>query len=504
MADTASLRIERVSKRFPGVQALDDVSLTADPGEVLGLVGVNGAGKSTLMNVLGGVLQPDQGSVMINDAPVQIANPRVAEELGIAFIQQEIQVFDTLRVYENIYISDLDRWPLGKGITFINKKELQRHAKTYLDMLGCDIDVSSFVGSLTVGSKQMVQIARALSQGGRILLFDEPTSSLSSKEKERLFEVIRSLRSNDIAVIYITHYLEEIFELCDRAVVLRDGKVTGEGNVADLNKKALVKYMIGRDIEAVAEEQERTLGELVLEASNISGDRLPVDVSFTLHRGEILGIWGLMGSGRTELIRTLLGFDRMTAGEIKYRIGNAMLPINSKQLFRRAGFLTESRHHDGLFLRMPLWQNISSAVIRRFASRVLRVLNRKAERSSAREHMEQVNVKATSENMVTYQLSGGNQQKVIIAKWFMKNPRVLFLDEPTKGVDVGAKVEIQRMIFERAATGTAFVVVSSELDEIMALCDRIIVLHQGRLVSRVEKDEFSKDRLMSDIAVEEA
>lgn len=499
-----SLQIDQLSRGFPGVQALDGVSITAYAGQVLGLVGVNGAGKSTLMNLLGGILQPDSGRILIEGVEVKIPNPRAAEDLGIAFIQQEIQVFDTLRVFENIYIADLNKWKKAGIFPFINKNELRRNALTYLELLGCDIDVNRFVGRLTVGEKQMIQIARALSQGGKILLFDEPTASLSTKEKERLFDVIRKLRDSGITIIYISHYLDEIFEICDRAIVLRDGAVTGGDRVDRLTKKMLVKYMIGRDIEEITEQRRPSLGEVLLEVKDVSGERLPLNVGFSLREGEILGVWGLMGSGRTELMRTLLGFDRMASGRVFYRVEDKLVPVRGSELFRYSGYLTEGRHHDGLFLQMPLWQNITSAALDRFSSGITRVLNKGKERSSAREYMGRVNVKATSEEMLTYQLSGGNQQKVIIAKWFMKDPKILFMDEPTKGVDVGAKVEIQRMIFERANSGTAFVIVSSEMEEMMALCDRMIVLHNGCLVSEIEKDEFSKERLMSDLAVEDS
>jgi ribose transport system ATP-binding protein len=364
-------------------------------------------------------------------------------------------------------------------------------------MLGCNIDVNTRVSKLAVGEQQMVQIARALSQGGKILLFDEPTSSLSPKEKQNLFEVIRKLRESNLVVIYITHHLDEIFEICDKVIVLRDGQITGKGNVNEMSKKDLVYFMIGHDIEKLAQYPSRQQGKKILEVRNVSGEKYPKNVSFTLREGEILGVWGLMGSGRTELFRTLLGFDKMKEGEIHYGDHGDLKLERSGRFFKKVGYMTEERHFDGLFLQMPLWQNMTSVCLKRFASKFLQVLRRKEEAKVAREHMDKVNVKAVNENMQAYQLSGGNQQKVVIAKWFMKGPQVIFMDEPTKGVDVGAKAEIQNLLFEMTKSGMSFVIISSELEEIMYLCDRIIVLHAGELVSEIPREDFSKDKLMN-------
>jgi ribose transport system ATP-binding protein len=498
------LQIKNLSKSFPGVQALDDVSFDSYSGEVLGLVGVNGAGKSTLMNILGGILRPDSGKLVVDDAEVVIKNPRNAEELGIAFIQQEIQVFDNLKVFENIFITDLHKWRVKGALPILNMNKIRAESKKFLEVLGSTINVNAKVAKLVVGEQQMVQIARALSQGGKILLFDEPTSSLSTKEKQNLFEVIRKLKDSGLVIIYITHYLDEVFEICDRVVVLRDGRVTGQGSIKELTKKDIIYHMIGHDIEKMAEYQDRQLGEKILEANDITGEKYPRGVSFSLKQGEILGVWGLMGSGRTELFRTLLGFDKMKKGQIYFRENGDLEQIKGRRLFKNIGYVTEGRHFDGLFLQMPLWQNITSVRLHYFASKFLRVLMRKKEKNVARDYMGRVNVRAVDENMLAYQLSGGNQQKLVITKWFMKEPKVLFMDEPTKGVDVGAKAEIQRLIFEMAKSGMSFVIISSELEEIMYLCDRIIVLYNGELVSEIQKEDFSKDRLMNDLVMRES
>ncbi|MEI8215801.1 MAG: sugar ABC transporter ATP-binding protein [Eubacteriales bacterium] len=503
MENKLSLQLNNISKTFPGVKALSDVSFTANPGEVLGVVGVNGAGKSTMMNILGGLLQPDSGgSIVINGEKVIIKNPKAAEELGIAFIQQEVQVFNTLNVFENVLATDFNKWTKGKT-PFLNKQEMKKAVRKYLDVLDCHIDLEAPVFSLTVGEKQMIQIARALSLGGQILLFDEPTASLSDRESLKLFEIINNLRDKGYIIFYISHYLDEIFELSDRVLALRDGIKTGEAYITELNKEQLVNLMLGRLVEGAERKDAGNKDEIVLKAQNISGVKFPKNVSFDLYKGEILGVWGLLGSGRSELFNTLLGIDKMVDGKILFGKDGKLEEVNHKQLYKHIGYLTEGRHYDGLFLEMPISKNITSSLISKFASKRLGILNTRKENEEARKLMKQVNVKAVDENMIVNKLSGGNQQKVVISKWFLKNPDILFMDEPTKGVDVGAKAEIQNLIFEKSKNGMSFVVISSELEEIMNLCDRIIVIAEGKLVGEVNREEFSKEALMAGIVKQE-
>ncbi len=493
------LQLNNISMTFPGVKALINVTFSANPGEVLGLVGVNGAGKSTMMNILGGLLQPDKGSeITVNGDDVKIKNPRVAEDLGIAFIQQEVAAFETMNVYENVLASDFDKWR-KKGSPFLNKKAMKEEVKKHLATLDCNIDIEAPTHSLTVGEKQMVQIARALSQGGQILLFDEPTASLSDHETQKLFEIINNLRSQGYIIFYISHYLDEIFEMCDRVVALRDGQKTGEVPISDINKEKLVDMMIGHFIETAERKDARDKDDVILRAENITGVKFPKNISFDLHKGEILGVWGLLGSGRSELLNTLLGFDKMVEGKILLNQDGELEEITQKNLYKHVGYLTEGRHYNGVFLDMSIAENITSSDIERFASKSIGILNIKKEKEESRKYMKQVNVKAVDENMIVSKLSGGNQQKVIISKWMLKDPDILFMDEPTKGVDVGAKAEIQNLIFDRSEKGVSFVVVSSELEEIMNLCDRIIVISEGRLVGEVNRDHFSKEALMAGI-----
>ena len=503
MDNKLSLELKHISKTFPGVKALSDVSFSATPGKVCGIVGVNGAGKSTLMNILGGIHQPDEGGeIIINGEKVVIADPKASTKLGVAFIQQEVQAFDTMNVYENILAADLNKWR-KKGSFALDRAAMKKEAKVHLEALDSHIDVEAPVYTLTVGDKQIIQIARALSQGGRILLFDEPTSSLSDHEVAMLFSVIHRLKEQGYIIFYISHFLDEIFELCDNVVVLRDGQVVGKADISDINKEQLVEMMLGYQIEGSTHVRGNTLDEVIFKAEHISGEKLPRDFSFELHKGEILGVWGLLGSGRSELFNTILGIDKMVDGQLYFKQGGELREITQKEFYKHIGYLTEGRHYDGLFLNMSIGRNITSSKLDEFATKGLGILNPGKEAVEARKLMKEVDVKAIDENMKVSKLSGGNQQKVIIAKWFLKDPEILFMDEPTKGVDVGAKNEIKELIIEKAEKGTSFVVVSSELEEIMSLCDRIIVIYEGRLVGEVQKADFSKENLMKGIVSQE-
>ena len=503
MDNKLSLELKHISKTFPGVKALNDVSFSAQPGKVCGIVGVNGAGKSTLMNILGGIHQPDDGGeIIINGQKVVIADPKASTDLGVAFIQQEVQAFDTMNVYENVLAADLDKWRKKKGLG-LNFKAMKKEAQVYLDTLDSHVDVEAPVYTLTVGDKQIIQIARALSQGGRILLFDEPTSSLSDHEVAMLFQVIRKLREQGYIIFYISHFLDEIFEICDNVIVLRDGQVVGKAEIGDINKEKLVEMMLGYQVEGRVHTREDALDDVIFKAEHISGEKLPKDFSFELHKGEILGVWGLLGSGRSELFNTILGIDKMMDGKLYFKQDGVLREITQRDFYKHVGYLTEGRHYDGLFLQMPICQNITSSNLDQFSTKGIGILNTAKEHVESRNLIEQVGVKTTDENVKVSKLSGGNQQKVIIAKWFLKDPEILFMDEPTKGVDVGAKNDIKELIFEKAEKGTSFVVISSELEEIMSLCDRIIVIYEGRLVGEVAKADFSKESLMKGIVSQE-
>jgi ABC-type sugar transport system ATPase subunit len=488
------LLMERISKSFPGVVALDRVSFEARAGEVVGLVGVNGAGKSTLMNVLGGILRPDDGHIEIDGRPVELRSPVDAAKSGIAFIHQELLYFASLSVAENIFISDL--FSSAVAPLFISKSAANRSAKTYLDMLGLNVDPGWPMERLSIGEKQIVEIARALAKGSEIVIFDEPTSSLSLKEKQILFEVVRRLRNDGKAIIYISHFLDELFELCDTFVVLRNGTVQGAGRIEDTNKNEIVKLIAGRELAAEGKWRATRTAKPVLKVENIRAGDVLGGINFELNEGEVLGVWGLMGSGRTELVRAILGLDPIDDGQVFLSEPGGLCRVSPRDVLRRCGYLTEGRHTDGLFLTQPVWKNISATTLAAFASKFLRFMNVARELKVSDSFIKTLNIATPGSQARVETLSGGNQQKIVLAKWLNKNPPILIMDEPTRGVDVGAKREIADFIRALAAQGVATLLITSELEEMMSLSDRVIVLREGRLVSNLSGAEIESTALM--------
>jgi ribose transport system ATP-binding protein len=493
MSGAAKLHMSHISKAFPGVKALDDVSLEARSGEVVGLVGVNGAGKSTLMNVLGGIYQPDKGEILIDGRKVTFHSPKDAGRHGIAFIHQELLFFASQTVAENIFISHL--FPSETLPLFVSKKKAVAEARKYLQMLGSDIDPRTPMEELSVGERQVVEIARALATGSEIVIFDEPTSSLSLKEKETLFAVIRRLRDEGKAVIYISHFLDEILELCDRFTVLRNGRVHGEGSIGSVTKGDIIRMIIGRDI-FFEKKAERAVAERpILKVESIRSGSLLKDVSFQLHEGEVLGIWGLMGSGRTELIRAILGLDRIDAGTTYLAEDGRLAPIRPQQLLDHCGYITESRHADGVFLTQPLWKNVTVTALQDYVSRI-GFLDMRREAATAIDYIDLLKVAAPGHATTLSNLSGGNQQKVVFAKWLNRKARILVMDEPTRGVDVGAKLEINNLVRKLAEEGTSTLLVTSEIEEMIGLSDRVLVLRQGTIVGDLRGGDINSATLM--------
>jgi ribose transport system ATP-binding protein len=464
-------------------------------GEILGIVGVNGAGKSTLVNILGGVLKPDSGSIEVYGKVTQLSSPRDSEELGIALIQQEIQLFQEMNVYENVFLIDLQKYKRNRFLPILDKAALKERTSEYLEKLGCHVSPSRKVGSLSIGEQQTVQIARALAQGGKILLFDEPTSSLSFREKEKLFAVMRSLRESQHSLVFISHYLDEVQEICDKVAVLCDGKVKGFGLAADMNKEVMTALMIPKKIEFI-ETKSNVNNDVILKVQGLRGRKLPKALSFELHKGEVLGLWGLLGSGRSETIRAILGFEPILEGKIFLQSLEGLKEVKPRELRKECGYITESRHFDGLFLPLPIWKNITSSNLRNFARRLLAILKEKQERNEGRKYLTRLSIVAGSELESVQKLSGGNQQKVVVAKWLSRAPRILLLDEPTRGVDVGAKIEIQNLIRTFAGEGLACLVISSEIEEIQRLCDSAIVLRNGEKVATLGKGDMTNERLV--------
>ena len=484
------LRFENISKQFSGVRALDDVSLEAAGGEITGLIGVNGAGKSTLMNILGGVYRATSGRILIDGQEVNIRTPQDAEGYGIGFIHQEPLMFNYMTVAENISISKMKY--------AVNYSVINATAEKYLSIMGCDIKPTARVGNLAIGDRQMVEIARALSAGGRILLFDEPTASFAYKEKGRLFEVIRNLKSQGAVIFFISHFLDEVEELTDKTIVLRDGRIALMGSTREIKRSEILRNMVGGEISKLEDDRSKNEERVVFRVRGITAGQAPNQIDLELRRGEIVGLWGLMGSGRTELMRAIYGLDKVSAGEISIADSSGELRAISFDKVRDfCGYVTEARHDDGLFLPWSIWENIASPNLRRFLKRGGLTLDFKAQRKTADEYARKLDVKAPNVDIKMEALSGGNQQKVIMAKWLLRNPKVFLLDEPTRGVDVGAKAEIHRKIKELAMSGTAILMISSEIEEISSLSDRVLVLNRGRVRAEVPKEEIEKELLMS-------
>ncbi len=492
---TENLRMSHVSKSFPGVQALDDVSLIGHAGEMMGLVGVNGAGKSTLMNILGGIFPADSGEILVNGEPVQLRSPKDADRHGIAFIHQELLFFASQTVAENIFISNL---PTSKMLPiFVDKAAAIEKAEIYLTMLGAGIKGTTRMEELSVGEKQIVEIARALATGAEIVIFDEPTSSLSVREKRNLFDIIRRLKSEDKTIIYISHFLDEIMELCDSFFVLRNGKVAGQGQVENTTKNDIIHMVVGQDVGALQAHARPAKRMPVLKVEHLQSGSLLNDISFQLFEGEVLGIWGLMGSGRTELIRAMLGLDRINHGEISFAEDGELRPIKPNRLLQHCGYVTESRHADGLFDAEPVWKNITATNLGAYAKGLWRFLDTRREADTARDFIKSLSIKTLDHTTRVSNLSGGNQQKIIFSKWLHKRPKILILDEPTRGVDIGAKREIGNLITSLASEGTSTLLITSEVEEMVQLCDRVLVLRNGTIVNDVDGRHIEEATLMA-------
>ena len=490
------LQVDSVCKRFPGVLALENVSLSLAAGEVLAVVGENGAGKSTLMKILAGVQMPDAGEIVLNDKRVAIDSVRAAQRLGIALIHQELNLADNLSVAANIFLGREPRrgW-------FIRRTETETASTSVLRQIGLDVSPRTLVNSLSIGRQQMVEIAKTLSAHARILIMDEPTSSLSQHETEALFRVIKELRSRAVSIIYISHRLGEVKELADRVVVLRDGKNAGELGREEITHDNMVRLMVGRNFE-VSRRQDSQSGKRKAESGNAALEarqlRTPLypqhALSFTVQRGEIVGVAGLVGAGRTELLRVLFGIDASRGGEILMN-GEAQRIREPWDAIRTGmALVPEDRKQQGVILEMAVRENLSLASLQRDSRAGF--LNAASERAIADEMVSKLNVKTPSQRQLLQYLSGGNQQKVALGKWLALRPRVLLLDEPTRGIDVGAKQEIYKLMEQLAAEGVAILFVSSEMEEILRMSDRALVMHQGRITGELRREQLSEEAVM--------
>jgi len=485
------LEVCEVTKRFPGVQALTRVSLTLNKGEVLALIGENGAGKSTLMKILAGVQQPDEGKIKLDGKPIDIPTCRAANEVGIALIHQELNLSDNLDVGANIF---LGREPLKFGL--IDRARIFTESKKVLERVGLNVSPDTIVNTLSIGHQQMVEIAKALSMNARVLIMDEPTSSLSSGESEALFKVVKDLRSKGVSIIYISHRMGEVIELADRVTVLRDGHNAGHLAKADINHENMVRLMVGRDLSKFYARTQHKPGDVVLEAKNLRTPAWPRHaLNFSVRSGEIVGFAGLIGAGRTEVLRVLFGVDIAAGGSVV--VGGELLTLNSPIDAINAGIalVPEDRKQQGLVLEMAVKQNVSLAGLSR--NRISGAfLNFNKEREDSKEMIGKMKIKTPSAEQVVQFLSGGNQQKVVIGKWLALKPKVLLLDEPTRGIDIGAKQEIYKLMEELAAQGVAIIFVSSEMEEVLGMSDRTLVMHEGRITGELQRSELSEEAIM--------
>ncbi len=490
--DETILQIKGVSKRFSGVQALKDVSFEVKRGEVRALIGENGAGKSTLIKILSGIHQKDSGTIIYNGETVEFRNPRHAQDLGIATVHQELNLVPSLTVSENVFMG---RLPYKRG-NIVDWPRLHRETKQVFDKLGVEINPKVIVRSLGVAQRQFVEIAKALSQGANFVIMDEPTSSLSLRETENLFNVIRTLKASGITVMYVSHKLEELFQICDSVTVLRDGEFIATKSIDECTENGLVELMVGRKITTLFPKVQVPIGEPVLKVESLTRGNEFRDISFTLHKGEILGLAGLVGAGRTELARCLFGITRPDAGRVL--VNGKAVEIKNPLDAMGAGIclVPEDRKSQGLVLKMSVQHNASLATLTRFG-RLLGFIDGKSEVDAVKQSVNDLRIRTPSVRQIVGNLSGGNQQKVVFAKQAMANPRILILDEPTRGVDVGAKTEIHRLIGDFVKSGGAVLLISSELPEVLGISDRILVMSRGNLVQEFSAEEATQEKVLN-------
>lgn len=492
MDSTPLLEMSGICKRFPGVVALDKVNLSIAPGEVVALVGENGAGKSTLMKILGGVYQPDEGEIRWNGQPVKINNVTDAMKLGVAFIHQELNVLNNLDVAANIF---LGREPVFTPFGLINRRKIHADSAPFLKRLGLDIPTDTRLDKLSIAQQQLVEIAKALSLNSKLIIMDEPTSSLTLSETKRLLELVCELSEQGVGIIYISHRLGEIDECADRVVVLRDGKNAGEAPKAQVTHDKLVSMMVGREIKSfyTASDAQKTPG--YLQVRNIRSPMYPHNaVSFDAARGEILGFAGLVGAGRSEIMKTLVGLDGPVTAEV--RLGGNVLSLENAADAIENGFylVPEDRRGEGLVVDMSVRENITLPSLARYTR--MGLIQKSRERKTADEQISSLRVKTPNCESLVVNLSGGNQQKVVIGKWLSMEPKVMILDEPTRGIDVGAKAEIYRLMRELAVKGAVILMISSDMEEVLHVSDRIAVMHEGQITGVLERSDCSEENIM--------
>jgi ribose transport system ATP-binding protein len=490
------LKVVGVSKNFPGVQALKDVDFEVYPGEVLALLGENGAGKSTLMKILSGAYQRNGGRIFLRGQEIDPQNTAHSQALGIATIYQEFTLTLNQTAAANIFMA---REPRHGGLLqpfrLVNRRKMEQDAADLLQTVGANAASNELVENLSVAERQQIEIAKALAIDAQIIIMDEPTSALGAEETEKLFEIIRNLRDKGLSIIFITHRLEEVMQVTDRIIVLRDGERVGTLTTSEATIDEIVRLMVGRDVSDIFMKEEVELGETILQAKNLTRSNRVKDVSFELRKGEILGFAGLVGAGRTETMRLIFGADHKDSGQIW--INGEQVEINSPEQAMAAGIglVPEDRGNHGLVHGNTVIFNMMLPTLKRFTQ--YQWVNRRKSRQVAVEYVDRLRVRTPHMEQTVENLSGGNQQKVVLAKWLMVNPSVLIMDEPTRGIDVGAKAEIHALMVELAKQGIGIIMISSEMPEVLAMSDRIVVMHEGRVAKILDRKEASQERIMA-------
>jgi ABC-type sugar transport system ATPase subunit len=484
------LRVEGVSKRYGGVCALDGVSMEVAPGEVHALIGGNGAGKSTLSKVIAGVVRPDAGRILLDGKPATIRSPLDAQRHGIGIIFQELDLFTSLTVAENVAIRNVH----VEKSWLVNSAALDRFCRPFLDQVGFHLPSSTRVEELSIGQMQLVAIARALSMGARLILMDEPTSSLSEDDVDRLFGLIRSLGRNGVSVVYVSHRMQEILRIADRITVLRDGRYVGTRSAADVTPEAIIAMMVGAELAQTVHAASHRTDRVLLTVRNLSSAKLK-GISFDVRAGEVLGIAGLVGAGRSELGAALFGLDPTAAGTVSIGGRDNVPPSPREAIARGLGLVPEDRKLQGLMMQMSVKENSTLSILPELA--VAGLVDGRQEVSRSAGVLQRMALKAASYDAVVSSLSGGNQQKVLLSRWLLVDPDVLFLDEPTRGIDVSAKEDVYGVIEELARSGKGVILVSSELPELLRCSDRIMVLHEGRVTGMLESSEATQEKIMA-------
>ena len=486
------LELENISKTFPGVKALNKVKFDIYPGEVHSLVGENGAGKSTLIKVMSGAHQPDEGGIIkINGEQVKISNPIDAIKKGISVIYQDFSLFGNLTVAENIVINQI----IEKNKLLLNWKEIRIKAEKALNVVGIKINPNEIVDNLSVAKKQMVAIAGAIAHNAKMIIMDEPTSALSKQEVENLYRIIDMLKSKNIAVMFVSHKMDELFKVSDRFTIFRDGQYVDTVKASDIDKKTLIAKMVGRDVNILNYANLNIKEEVVLEIKGLSKKGNYKNINLKLYKGEVLGITGLVGAGRSELFQTIFGILKADSGKIILEGEEINLNSPWTALKKGIGYIPESRQTQGLVLEKKVSENITLPLLKNFTNK-LGIINTKKQSSLVHDLIDKLDVRPKDENLTASQLSGGNQQKVVIAKWIATNPKILIVDEPTNGVDIGAKADIHKILRELAKNGRSIIVISSELPEILSISDRILVMRKGCISGEFKNSNLTQEAIM--------